>query len=447
MRTTQRRGRIAAVVVTTLAGLLASLGPAAVAEEAAAEHWGQSQRRVGYYTQWSAKQFGYTVNKLVSSGTAGKLTHLNYAFGNVSEEGKCFASSTTGLGDAKADYQRLHTAAESVDGVADQPGQALAGNFNQLRKLKKKYPHLKVNISLGGWTWSKYFSNAVLTDASRKAFVKSCVDLYLKGNLPKLDGLAQGGDGAAAGLFDGIDLDWEWPGAPGAPGNVVRPEDKQNFTLALAEFRRQFAELSWRTGKRYELTAFLPAGAATVDAGIEVLKVFRLLDFATIQGYDIHGAWDSLTNHQSAIHAPDNDPTPGKLDLDQVIKDYLDRGAPRRSLVLGVPFYGRGWTGVTGGGNGLFQPATGCAPSSHECGYLNYNKIKELTGFTQYRDPKAATGWLFDGNTFWNFEDPVSIKEKTRYIRQQRLGGAMVWSLDGDTGNGELFAAIHRGLS
>ncbi|MBP2474691.1 chitinase [Crossiella equi] len=444
MRTTRRRGILAAVVATTLAGLFVPTAPA-VAGEQAAEH--AAQRRVGYYTQWSARQFGYTVNKLVSSGTAGKLTHLNYAFGNVSEDGKCFATNETGLGEAAADYQKPHTAAESVDGVADKPDQKLAGNFNQLRKLKKKYPNLKVNISLGGWTWSKYFSNAVLTDASRKAFVKSCVDLYLKGDLPQLDGAPQGGKGAAAGIFDGIDLDWEWPGAEGAPGNVIRPEDKQNFTLALVEFRKQFAELSWRTGKHYELTAFLPAGEATMDAGIEVPKVFRLLDFATVQGYDIHGAWDAKTNHQSAIHAPAADPTPGQLDLDEVVKNYLERGAPRRSLVLGVPFYGRGWTGVTGGGTGLFQDAAGCAPSPQECGYLNYNKLKELPGFTVHRDPRAATGWLFDGTTFWNFDDAASITNKMRYIRQERLGGAMVWSLDGDTDNGELFSAIHRGLS
>ena len=89
-------------------------------------------------------------------------------------------------GDPWADYQRPFTAEQAVDGVADEPGQPLPGNFNQLKKLKAKHPDLKVLISLGGWTWSKYFSDAALTADSRRALVESCIDLFIKGNLPGL---------------------------------------------------------------------------------------------------------------------------------------------------------------------------------------------------------------------------------------------------------------------
>jgi len=121
------------------------------------------------------------LNDVDASGAAAKLTHINYAFGNISSDGKCFEVNQTGQGDAWADYQRRFTAAESVDGLADVFDQPLAGNFNQ---LKQKHPQLKVLMSLGGWTWSRFFSNAALTDASRQAFVASCIDLFIKGNLP-----------------------------------------------------------------------------------------------------------------------------------------------------------------------------------------------------------------------------------------------------------------------
>src|SRR6266542_1559332 len=168
---------------------------------------GGGHKRVAYFTQWGIYGRDFMLNDVDASGAAAKLTQINYAFGNVSIDGKCFEVNQTGQGDAWADYQRRFTAAESVDGVADTFDQKLAGNFNQLKKLKQKFPHLKVVFSLGGWTWSKFFSNAALP-ANRQAFVASCLDLFIKGNLPVFGGEVQGGPGSAFGVFDGIDSYW-----------------------------------------------------------------------------------------------------------------------------------------------------------------------------------------------------------------------------------------------
>ena len=137
------------------------------------------------------------------------------------------------------------------------------------------HPKLKVLISLGGWTWSRYFSDAALTEQSRERFVASCVDLFIKGNIPDPGWGGMGGPGAAAGVFDGIDLDWEWPGSEGNVGNVVRPEDKANFTKLAAEFRRQLDAYERQTRKDYLLTAFLPADPVKIDKGFEVNRIFR----------------------------------------------------------------------------------------------------------------------------------------------------------------------------
>src|SRR5262245_10544074 len=225
-------------LIALLAGaVVATLGAAAPA----AAHDRAKPRQVGYFTQWGIYGRQFYVKNLDTSGAAAQLTHLNYAFANVNEQGRCFESAAPGEGDPWADYQWPVPAELSVDGVGDTWGEPLNGNFGQLLKLKQKYPHLKVLLSIGGWTWSTFYSNAALPE-NRAAFVASCLDIFIKGNLPILDG-GSGGPASAAGVFDGFDLDWEWPSSEGEPGNVIRPEDKVNFTALLAEFRKQLNAL------------------------------------------------------------------------------------------------------------------------------------------------------------------------------------------------------------
>ena len=392
--------------------------------------------KVGYFTQWGIYGRDFQLSKVQSSGAAARLTHLNYAFGPVTADGVCASA------DSWADWGVQFTAGLSVDGVADVPGQPLSGNLNQLAELKKANPNLRALISLGGWTGSASFSDAALTDASRKKLVASCVDLWLKGNLP---GLAAG---VAAGIFDGIDLDWEWPGSAGNAGNVFRPEDKHNFTLLAAEFRRQLDALGRQTRKHYDLTAFLPAAPAKVDAGFEANKIFKYLDFGTVQGYDFHGSWEKRTNQQSSLRVPAGAPDNPDFSLENAINAWISGGAPRSELVAGIPYYGQGWTGVTGGGTGLFQPATGPAAGAFAAGTEDFKVLETLPakGYRLYRDVHAGHSWLFDGTTFWTYDDPAQILQKTAYIRGAGLGGAMMWSLDGDDADASLTRAVSAGL-
>src|SRR3954451_21729334 len=249
--------RLLAVGAAVLLGVTA-------APTTAQAHQKRSYVKVGYFTQWGIYGRDFQLSKIQNSGAAARLTHLNYAFGTVTADGVCASA------DPWADWQTPFSAELSVDGVGDVAGQPIAGNLNQLAELKAKNPNLRVLISLGGWTGSAYFSDAALTDASRKKLVSSCVYLWIKGNLP---GLAPG---VAANIFDGIDLDWEWPGSDGNAGNVIRPADKQNFTLLTAEFRAQLDRLGKGNRKHYDLTAFLPAAPAKIAAGLEG-KIFTYL--------------------------------------------------------------------------------------------------------------------------------------------------------------------------
>jgi chitinase len=418
--------------------------------------------RTGYFAQWGVYERAFYPKNLVSNGTAAKLSILNYAFENIDPTTyQCFetihASDTNesnpnagdGAGDAFADYQKSYDASTSVSGVADVWNQPLKGNFNQLKELKALYPNLKITVSLGGWTYSKFFSDAASTAARRQAFVSSCIDMFIKGNLPTgIGGDPAGGVGAGAGIFDGIDLDWEYPGSPGHTGNHYSASDKANFTALAAEFRSQLDAYGATVGKHYLLTAFVTADPAKVGSGFDVPGLMSSLDYATVQGYDMHGAWETTTNHQSSLHTPPGDPSPpaSQFSDDLAINTWIAGGAPKAKLLLGVPFYGRGWTGVTNANNGLFQPSTGAAPGTYEAGYEDY-KVLKTKGYPVFRDNADGVAWLFNGSTFWTYDDPTALGQKMAYIKANALGGVMIWSLDGDDSTGSLISAINTGLS
>jgi chitinase len=436
------RAKIVLAGLAVLIGVIAA-APSATARRAAPRGGNEI---VGYYIQWGVYGRGYTVKNVETSGSAARLTVLDYAFGNVAPnvDGDIVCQS----GDPWADYGITWDETTSVDGKPVVWGEPLRGNFQQLRALKAMHPQLKVLISLGGWTWSKYFSDAALTDDSRRTLVESCVDVFIKGNLPIAS--EAGGPGAAAGVFDGFDLDWEWPGSEGNVGNVIRPEDRQNFTKLLAEFRRQLDAYGRAVGRDYALTAFLPAAPAKIDAGYEVSRIFRYLDFANVQGYDLHGAWEPVTNHQSNLFSSPQDPSSPRFSNTDTIVTYLRRGAPAAQLVLGVPFYSRGWTGVLSVNNGLYQPAAKPAAGVWEPGANDYEVVKALirSGYKRHIDFRAGASWLFDPatGTFWTYDDPFVMRAKTLFVRALGLHGIMFWELSGDTPDGELVRAIADGL-
>ncbi len=386
---------------------------------------------MGYFVQWGIYGRNYQVKNIHTSNSAAKLTHINYAFSDINQ-----SSLTCRGADPYADWDKFYGSSESVDGTSDcwDPG-CLRGNFNQLKKLKAMHPNLKVHISIGGWTWSRYFSNAALP-ANRVNFVASCIDMYIKGNF------APGFTGHE-GIFDGIDIDWEWPGSEGNPGNVIRPEDKQNLTALLAEFRAQLDQLSQQTGRTYNLTMFVPVDPEKVDAGFDVPQIMPYLDFITVQGYDFHGAFESSTMHQANLFDTAGDPSAKIFSVDRGVQAYVSRGAPPAKVVVGAPFYGRGWRGVPPGpaGNGLFQTGTGAAPGTWEPGIEDYKVLKNRSG-TRFRDSAAGALWLYSGGVWWSYDDPQLITEKRAYINANGLGGGMFWELSGDDAQGSLISAF-----
>ncbi|HZR44437.1 MAG TPA: glycosyl hydrolase family 18 protein, partial [Ktedonobacteraceae bacterium] len=441
-------------------------------------------QKIAYFDQWSIYGNAYYPSTIASSGAASQLTTIIYDFENIDPTNlTCFetvkASDATnesdpnagdGAGDAFADYQKSYDSSISVDGSSDSWSQPIKGNFNQLRELKVKFPGLRILASIGGWTYSKYFSDAAASASSRQKFVSSCIDMFLKGNLPTgVAGDASGGTASAAGLFDGFDIDWEYPGVLGHTGNHFGTADKANYTLLMQEFRSELDSYGASIGKHFLLTAAVPAGQDKISQ-IQTNQVGNYLDYADVMTYDMHGAWETTgpTNFQDPLYNSPNDPSkaipPGneKYNIQTAItawtsglSDYsIPGGFPPSKLVVGIPFYYRGWTGVSAGSNhGLYQTATGPSAAfsfTQTAGVADYKELASA-GLTSnssdnFYDPTTNASWIYDGTNFYTGDTPTSIAAKTSYIKSNGLAGAMMFSLDGEDAADTLLNAIANGL-
>jgi chitinase len=389
----------------------------------------------GYFEEWSIYGANYNVANLQTNGVASDISHLIYAFGNVAPtSGTPYAQCQ--LADTWADYQTPYL--PSVNG---QPYTGpLYGNFAALLQLKQLHPNLKIMISLGGSSSSNAagFSYAASTPALRSQLAASCIDLFINGNIAS--GVS------AAGLFDGIDIDWEFPSAA----------DKPNFTLLLKEFRHQLDALGKTHHAHYLLSIFAPAGSQNYS-NIDLPKVADELDFFNLQGYDLNGTWETTTNHAASLFDSRQDPNVGQgLFVEAVVSAYLNAGVPAHQLVLGVPLYGYGWIGVPDANNGLYQTSTGPAPSPggdslETPGVATYLTLGSLTGFEHEYDPKRIAQWIYDPATltFWTFDDPSIAWAKALYVDFRvpgGLGGAVVWAFKDDDANGTMVKTLASGL-
>ena len=452
---------------------VAVAGALVLASAAAARSSGPSQVHAAFFANWDRYARGYFVNQI----PADRLNVLDYAFAMPTADGTC------ALSDPWSDYQAPTWSGDSsVDGVADDPSdpnQHVFGNFNQLMKLKAAHPGLRVVMSLGGWTLSKYFSDVAATPASREAFVQSCIDLLIKGNLPTGGWPEQsGGTGVAAGLFDGIDIDWEYPGIDPGNGADHSPADKHNATLLLQEFRSQLDAYGATTGKHYLLTVDGPAGNVNSSGSWELADVAQTVDWINLLTFDFHGLWESWTDFNSPFSLDPKEPPVGGAAIQTTwttkgtVDYYLANGVAPDKLVLGVPFYGKRYVGVPAANNGLYQSFVpqswpyNDSPTFHELvdtGLTDGNLTvigptalappknlgsddKPINGFAWYWNGPAGAPWLYnptlDGGTFISYMDPHGVLERVQLVNARHLRGLWAWEVSQDDDAHDLVAAM-----
>jgi chitinase len=350
---------------------------------------GEKKVVIGYLAGWKGVDPGKV--------PAEKLTHINYAFANVVDG---LVTSGEGM--------------EERDSL----------NFLKLHSLKSQNPDLKVLVSIGGWTWSKGFSDAALTPESRKKLTASGIDFLIKHNL------------------DGLDFDWEYPALQG-DNNVVRDIDKENFVAMLKSFREALDSLGTIHQKHY-LSTIATGGFRKYLEVNDLRSAAKYLDLVNIMSYDLFGPGDQITGHHANLYKGNPETMPeGKKEraVESAVTDHIAFGIPANKLVLGIPFYGKRWNEVPENNNGLNQYGKWDSALSHD----KIQLLQNDSCYTEYWDEISKNPFLYSSEKkeWITYESPESIAEKIKFVRKMNLAGVMFWELSEDP-SGELLDAIDQ---
>jgi chitinase len=309
-----------------------------------------------------------------------RLTHINYAFVDI-----------------KDNRAWLHNKTDD-------------NNLKKLVGLKIKNPALKILISIGGWTWSKHFSDAVLTDTSRKKFAKSAVDIVAKYKL------------------DGVDIDWEYPGMIG-DSNVYRPEDKEHYTLLFKDLRTCLDSLNKITRSKYFISLAAGASGEYLEHS-DMANVQKYVDFINLMTYDFTDGTDTVAIHHTNLYASPGEPKQRSADIS--VQEFEAAGVPAGKLVMGIAFYGHAMEMRSTDNNGLARKAV----KPVRVGGFSYinDSLVNKRGYVRYWDTAAHAPYLFNAERkiFITYDDEESVKDKCQYTMQHKLAGVMFWEYFAD---------------
>ncbi|RTZ18150.1 chitinase [Vibrio aquaticus] len=425
-----------------------------------------------YFVEWGIYGRDYTVDNL----PADNLTHILYGFIPIcgpnesvkSVGGNSFNALMTAC-QGVPDYEVvIHDPWAAFQKSFPQAGHEysspIKGNYAMMMALKQRNPDLKIIPSIGGWTLSDPFFDFT-TKANRDTFVAS-VKRFL----------------TTWKFYDGVDIDWEFPGGGGAATDRGDPvNDGPAYIALMQELRVMLDELEASTGRTYELTSAIGVGHDKIE-DVNYGEAIQYMDYIFAMTYDFYGGWNNVVGHQTALYCG-NFMRPGQCDgtgLDENGEPYkgpaytsdngiqllLAQGVPASKLVLGTAMYGRGWEGVTpdtlsdptdpmtGVGNGKLKGST--AQGVWEDGVIDYKGIKSfmlgdnsqgINGFEYGYDAQAEAPWVWNPTTgqLITFDDDRSVKAKGTYVRDLGLAGLFSWEIDAD--NGDILNAMHEGLA
>jgi len=298
------------------------------------------------------------------------------------------------------------------------------GLWDEVAAVKNKYPHLRVNISIGGWG-ADGFSDMADNSGTRAAFAANVCEWLENYNL------------------DGVDIDWEYPvGPPWGQEIKSRPADRNNYISLLQDLRNAMDALGEKTNKRYSLSTAVPASSWFIGAN-RVLDASKIVDNLKLMSYDYYGSWSDTTGHLSNLYK--NSKEPDGWSTDQAVNLYLKAGIPSEKIMLGVAFYGLAFQGVKSTNNGLFQEYKSPAFGN---GSVDLPQIKEFlksdSGYTRYWDNEAEAPYLYNGDIWISYTDEEQIKLLTQYAKDKNLGGVFSWEYGHDM-EAELLKAMSEG--
>ncbi len=385
---------------------------------------------VTYYTSWSVYERAYEPSDMDVS----QITHINYAFADLCWKGY-------GSGGLACQNEDVPLQADYVfDGeivVGDQ--EVDLRNMENLRSLRAQHPHLNLMVSVGGWSWSKNFSNMASTEETRRAFANSAVEYLREYQL------------------DGLDIDWEYPVEGGLESNSRAPEDKENF-VRLVRTIREALDAAGSVDNKYYLLTIASAQSDAFVANADLAQSSKYLDFINIMTYDYAGTWENLAHHNAPVYYDNKHPKASaqRNNVSAAVAGHLNGGVPHYKLVLGVPFYGFGLIGCPPAGQYSICEG-GTIPSDEKFGtwetyafaffdiednYLNKN------GYVRYWNEAAKVPYLYnkEKQRFISYDDEESMMYKASLIKTLNLAGVMSWDISQDR-NKTLSAQLAHDLS
>jgi len=371
----------------------------------------QQYKRVCYVSNWSQYRPGGGSFKPPNIDAA-LCSHIIYAFANMQGN-------------------RLVPFEWNDDG----PG----GLYEQLNAHKARNPDLKTLIAVGGWNMGMQAPSRMMsTAANRQEFVTTTIDFCRQRN------------------FDGVDLDFEYPGDP-ERGSI--PEDKQRFTFLVSELKTAFVAEGQSTGRAPLLvTAAVAAGKPKIDGGYEIPRISQDLDFINLMSYDFFGAWDSITGLNAPLYAAPNDANGREtFNLDFAAKYWVQGGCPAQKLILGMGTYGRCFTLTNPSQNKIGDPARGpCVAGQYtrEAGFQSYYEICDHLknpSVTTVFDQVQKAPYSYIGDQWIGYDNVESLNIKVQYMKAGNYGGWMTWNLDLDDFSGAHCGAgpypLHKALN
>ncbi len=387
-----------------------------------------------YFVEWGIYGRDYHVANIPATN----LTHVLYGFIAIcGDNASAIASARTAIDSECADQvddtvtivDRYASLEKSYPGdVWDDP---IRGNFGQLIKMKQQHPEIKILPSIGGWTLSDPFFDFANSPERCAIFVESAIEF-----IKQYD------------FFDGIDIDWEFPGGGGANNSKGSIEDAQGFADLMADLRIALDNLQIETGRTYELTAAMNVSEEKVN-NVNYIDASTHVDYFFAMSYDFYGAWNNEVGHHSALY-PTEDGANAGMNVSDGINNMINAGVPAEKIVVGAAMYGRGWTGVVDTqGNGAIE-------GTWEAGVLDYKDIEVnylggengtgINNFVYQYDSIAEAPSLFNSSTgeYITYDNSRSVRAKGHFVINHHLAGLFSWEIDAD--NGHILNAMHQGL-
>jgi chitinase len=369
---------------------------------------------IGQIVAPSALRAELSSSPSVTSDTAFKPKLVGYFWGRVARDGFKVQQAPTGL---LSDLIYSKARPSLKDTCELSHPDVDPANFQALRALKERQPSLNILLSVAGA--ADRFSAIAASPKRTRHFVESCVALAVDNG------------------FDGLDIDWEYPvnaGIPMKPSATRHPEDRSDYVALLGEFRSALDS----SKRERRLLTVATTGYYDHLANFDLAAMAKYVDWFNLMIYDMSDMNPYITADSSPLYEPSNRSKACGHSLspssaDYAVNWYLAHGVEAHKIVLGVPFYGHEWTGVSPANDGIFE-----AYKTHvtESDGLSYRDIQaHFSSARQYWDEQAKAAWLYEAatHTVISFDNERALREKVAYVGQRRLGGIMFWDLTEDT--------------